>query len=141
METIKFRGLAYSQGWVYGSYIHSKRFAGCGNEHRIFNQETGLESDVIPESVGQFTGLTDKNGKEIYSGDEIRFPYKDEMEENGIGYCEAVVTFEKSAFRCREIGFNYERINKTPMTLDEFIEDEQIEIIRNIFENKDLINQ
>lgn len=67
---IKFRGKSiYGNIWVYGNLIHSKRFSGCSNEYRIHDIDTGLEHDVIPETVGQFIGLTDKNKKEVFVGD------------------------------------------------------------------------
>ncbi len=67
---ILFRAKSVSSNqWVYGNYIHSKRFAGWSNEHRIHNQETGLESDVYPETVGQFTGVFDRKGRQVFEGD------------------------------------------------------------------------
>jgi hypothetical protein len=68
MRTIKFRAKAMTGEWVYGNFIHSKRFEGCFNEFRIHDQETGIEHDVFPETVGQFTGRFDKYGNEIYEG-------------------------------------------------------------------------
>lgn len=73
MREIKFRGKSVHSGaWVYGNFIHSKRFSGCGNEFRIHEQESGLESDVIPETVGQFTGLYDQGKNDVYEGDIVQ---------------------------------------------------------------------
>lgn len=67
---IIFRAKAVSSGqWVYGNLIHSKRFEGCSNEWRIHNQDTGLESDILPETVGQFTGLMGRNDRHVFEGD------------------------------------------------------------------------
>lgn len=85
----------------------------------------GLWREVIPETVGQYTGLTDKNGKKIFEGDILNTTNSD--------YVIWCVDSKNTAFCCNQGKANYSCV------LDVFMQYSDVEVIGNFHDNPELL--
>lgn len=119
MREIKFRGQnSFSFNWVVGSLLIKDE-----TPYKIMTY-TGYKHEVLPETIGQYIGLTDKNELEIFEGDITKDKYV-------IMWCEEKALFAEFF----QNGYSKEwNIAKYP------IDHRSIEIIGNMFDHPEILN-
>ncbi len=133
MRDIKFRGQQINtKKWIYG-YLYKEK----GLYLICENIRYAEEEPIFLDTVGQYTGLKDENGKEIYEGDIIEFSY-----DMFVGYFDTFiakgkVVFEEGAFYVEV--FENERITKDEAYLLYSINLDTIELMGNIYDNPELL--
>lgn len=133
MREIKFRGQRIDNGkWVYGYLFYD---FDCTDKYAPFinwkdNSYLGGigEEEIEEEGIGQYTGLKDKNGKEIYEGDIVKIIVNNNIEKT------CVVEYKNGIF-----GVMFSK--QAELTAFPHFCNTTFEVIGNIYENPELLKE
>ena len=117
MREIEFRAKNINNKWRYG-YLE--------RQDLLYDENYDCSSSIQIETLGQYTGLTDKNGTKIFEGDIViaDFDYKKEPMEVIYYKC----GFKLKSRNCKEV-YDYSIHDETP----------ELEVIGNIYDNPELL--
>ncbi len=160
MRDILFRGKDKDDGkWYEGAYRKYEDTTYCfkedydrhpENTHHtiVFSQMTDwglpnrhLQAEVLPETVGQYTGYLDMNGKKIFEDDIVEFYFYDRTRRNGEiikvkNTCTMLIEFKYGMFRMVELFRNY-RLDENKNVVTEKIYKYRNEFKEGIFQTND----
>lgn len=138
MRTIKFRGLRTdSKGWVYGDLLRKNDNRFGGQHFKIFVDtddptEEGELIKVDGSTIGQFTGLYDKVGKEIYEDDIV------DVWSAGSHLKDGIIKFGQGTAKFFILNKNSSAYWNLSGGGDNYIQEDLI-VIGNVFENPELL--
>ena len=138
MREILFRGQdAVTREWIYGCYVDNRDRGRCppiivpknGNPH-IY---------VIPETVGQFTGLVDRNGKRIFEGDILcamtGWSWNGKTRERYLEYVKVIYNSQKARFEI------FGKLGGSHKALDQAVNKYDALLCGNIHDNPELLKE
>lgn len=126
MREIKFRGLGVDGKWWYGESSPTKEFRHVNLATFFANAHAGA---IRPETIGEWTGLKDKNGKEIYEGDVLSGYVPSSEGEVDFEY--AKVVFKNGCFKANIGNYYFPCLYETA----------SLEVIGNIYDDGHLLKE
>ncbi len=129
MREILFRGKSDNdEEWKYGDLLQG----GFDYDFAIYGKEDKLVNAVIHKTVGQYTGLTDKNGTKIFEGDYI--VCSQAIEGNFIDE-----HIEMGYVEMKHASFGLHRKQGYYRPFKDWLEDYEYEVLGNIHDNPELL--
>ena len=141
MREILFKGKRVDNGeWIFGFYFNVPEHykSDLSGKSIIISINNGLFFEVMSETVGQYTGMKDKNGRKIFEGDIVKYDIAYGIQYKNDDCCEKLntfietVKFENGEFfpipkfsECEDYYYSYEYRN--------------FEVIGNIYDNPELL--
>lgn len=127
-------------GFIYGSLVisHGKYYicimALCQINSLVDNGNTTM-FEVIPETVGEYTCLKDKNDKKIFEGDIIKYKNTDGIKFNGV----ALTVIGKVVYNEKNASFAISGKDEIGAKHYDYFPIKNIEVIGNIFDNPEIL--
>lgn len=133
MRDRKFRALSLNgSGWVYGYLIYKKTFPSILTLNKL------IEIPIRLNTEGQYTGLKDKNEKEIYEGDIVSFCVENQISGGWTGGNIGVITWDKKRLL---FGIKLAKNPNVILTINHSYDaySGSMEVKGNIYENEELL--
>lgn len=154
MRKIEFRGkpTENNTSYIEEEFVYGSLVIDSGKYYIVLSVNDNIKRDdyevymieVIPETIGQYTGLKDKNGKKVYEGDIIEFSYDIFTGNFDTKVGKGIVEFIFGAFYIKPYEIEGEKIkdieNEEWFLLYSVNEDD-LEVIGNIYDNPELLEE